>query len=597
MIEIGQAGLIMVGLVLPGWGWARRCGEGLLVAMVFSWLSIFGWVLLATLGGIQLSAVYLILGQGVVGVAGWWLARRSGVTEWGVPWDLKLGVGWAVLPLVAVAIWKAVMQPLSGVDVDFRWNYLAEMMVKTGGLQFYPPTNAEDFAVYFWADGIPPMISSLYAWGYLIAGESARVWTAIPVLMQWVGLLILLRRLGAMAGGAAGGHWALLVGGSSFLLQFSVNLGQETGCTALGAGLIVLGLARKGGRGAWIAGGGAALIAASREYGWAIVGVGLIAHGIAVWKNDRNWKDLQGWLLLLLPAAWYVRTWVISGNPWLSLSMGGVFPVNPIFAEWIDGYRILYGSSLETVAGWQEIGRLSLLAAAPVLLGWAAGALWLRGKPQWAVGMAVGFATMGCWLLSVPYTAGGVFYSMRVLSPLLVLGGAWGGALLAIHLKSRRMRVVVAVALMALTIDASARALTAVANPWTTPLKDWPMVGYAWQQDFWSEQEVFFTEVINVTPGHFVGDASGLQRYFARNDRDYVPWWSPEVRELFAVEPATDPIDVIRSRGIHHLVFHRAEFTQDFLARTGLLARLDGRIQAVRANESFIVFELLPSGQ
>ena len=150
---------------------------------------------------------------------------------------------------------------------------------------------------------------------------------------------------------------------------------------------------------------------------------------------------------------------------------------------------------------------------------------------------------------------------------------------------------------MVLTIDASARALTAVANPWTTPLKDWSMVGYEWQQDFWSQQEAFFDDVIGVTPGRFVGDASGLQRYFARSDRDYVPWWSPEVRELFAADPAQDPIDVIKSRGIHHLVFHRAEFTQDFLARTGVLARLDGRIRAVRANESFIVFELLPSDQ
>lgn len=76
-----------------------------------------------------------------------------------------------------------------------------------------------------------------------------------------------------------------------------------------------------------------------------------------------------------------------------------------------------------------------------------------------------------------------------------------------------------------------------------------------------------------------------MQRYFARQDRDYVPWWSPEVRELFSANPQGDPINGLRSRGINHLVFHRTDFSHDFLVRTGVLSRLDGRIRAVMANE------------
>lgn len=249
------------------------------------------------------------------------------MVQWGVQWDLKLGVGWAVLPLVAVAIWKALAQPLSGVDVDFRWNHLAEMMVKTGGLHFSPPTTTEDFAVYFWADGIPSLISSIYAWGYLVAGETDRVWIAIPVLLQWSGILMVLKKLGDRCEGNDSGNWALLVGGSTFLLQFAVNLGQETGCTALGVGLMVYGILSSGANGrdgnAWLAGAGAALVASSREYGWAIVVTGWAVHAGMNWKAGKDWRDLRGWLLLVLPATWYLRTWVIAGNPWLSLSMGG----------------------------------------------------------------------------------------------------------------------------------------------------------------------------------------------------------------------------------------------------------------------------------
>jgi hypothetical protein len=45
------------------------------------------------------------------------------------------------------------------------------------------------------------------------------------------------------------------------------------------------------------------------------------------------------------------------------------------------------------------------------------------------------------------------------------------------------------------------------------------------------------------------------------------------------------------------MVFHRVDFSRDFLARTGVLAQLAGRVQAVKANDVFVVFELLPSPQ
>ena len=126
---------------------------------------------------------------------------------------------------------------------------------------------------------------------------------------------------------------------------------------------------------------------------------------------------------------------------------------------------------------------------------------------------------------------------------------------------------------------------------------DWPNAGYIWQQEFWTEKEDFFTEVIAEIPGRFVGDASGVQRFFVHQDRDYLPWWSPEIRFLFSAEKASDSIDELRSLGINHMIFHRVDFWQNFLARTGVLAQLDSRVSAVKANDVFVVFELLPSSQ
>ena len=95
------------------------------------------------------------------------------------------------VPSMCVAIWRAVMQPLSGADVDFRWGHLARLIVEKGSLEYYPPVSSDDFALYFWADGIAPLVSGIYAWCYLCAGSMQEIWTAAPVLLQYAGLYVL----------------------------------------------------------------------------------------------------------------------------------------------------------------------------------------------------------------------------------------------------------------------------------------------------------------------------------------------------------------------------------------------------------------------
>ena len=234
--------LLVAGLLVPGWGWAQgaRWPAAGLAAGFISALALLGGVVGFALIGVPLSRGGLAAWLGLVALGGWWFYRRrraGGKVETGNGgrWMLAL----PVLPLVMVAVWRAVAQPLPGADVDFRWNYLAELMVQTGRLDFYPPMAALDFTRYFWADGITPLVSSLYAWTYFATGSLDRHWTAFPVLLQVAGLLGLLHALGSQWGGARGGWLACALGGATFLLQFAFNLGQETGLTALGAGGMV----------------------------------------------------------------------------------------------------------------------------------------------------------------------------------------------------------------------------------------------------------------------------------------------------------------------------------------------------------------------
>ncbi len=602
MSEVLAAAIIAAGLILPGWGWARSWGGGWVEAMVISWLAVFAGVMAAVLLGFAINVLWLGSLLSGVGVAGAWWARRRKVLLFTRPAQLRFGWAWGALPLVVVMLWRALVQPLSGVDVDFRWNYLAELMVELGELQFYPPDGNEDFAVYFWADGIPPLIAGLYAWTYLVAGETNRVWTAIPVLLQWAALLGILGKLGNHWGGSRGAAAALLFAGSTFLLQFSANLGQETACIAIGVGVMVYHLLPKGGergfRELTLAAAGAALVASAREYGWAMAGVGVVYW---VWQQQglrSNFWRWLGWSWLLLPLLWYVRTWVRAGNPWLSLQMGGLFEVNPVFTAWMDHYRAIYGADMGSAKHLKETVVLFARTAAPAWLGLLVGVWFFWRRAGWGLMVCAAAASAVCWWLSVPYTAGGPFYAMRVLSPLLLLGCAWGGAMFARLGEVRgTLQAATGIVLVLAAADASLRALTVPANPWRTDASEWLRAGYTWQTDFRLEQDRFLDEVATTVGGRVLSDSAGVQRHLRMRGVAVLPFWSPEASPLFESNLETDAVAVLRDRGFSHLLVNRSDITLQFLRQTGALDRLDGRIVGVLANDTFALFELVDGPQ
>jgi len=183
MIELGNFSWVLAGLLLPGLGWVMgaRWPAPVLASLVFSALAIFAGVLGFCLIGMKITLPLMAGWLGMIAIAGgcfWWRQTRFALKERGNSeenknWWLAL----PAIPLVLVAIWRATQQPLSGADVDFRWNYLAELLVQTGHLDFYPPKSPDDFSHYFWADGIAPLVSSLYAWTYLATGGFDRHWT------------------------------------------------------------------------------------------------------------------------------------------------------------------------------------------------------------------------------------------------------------------------------------------------------------------------------------------------------------------------------------------------------------------------------------
>jgi hypothetical protein len=588
----------LAGLVLPGLGWALALRWPLpwLAAGLASAGAILAGVLVLVLAGVPVTFASLGLWLVLVGAPGWvraWAARAAvpapvaGAREW---W-----LALPVLPLLAVAAWRALVQPLSGADAGFRWNELALLLAERGNLDFYPPTTVADFTAYFWADGISPLVASLYAWTYLAVGSTDRIWTAIPVLLQVAGLLAVLFGLGRQWGGARGGWFACALGGGTMLLQFACNLGQETGLTALGTGGMIIFLLRwretREARLLVPAALAATLAACAREYG----AIAALAGAGWIFSQGRAWRPALGFALgaALLPLWWHGRVTLLTGNPLYAQEFAD-WPTNPVFAAWMQNYRAIYGDALAQPATWREIARIGLVTALPALLGLASGLALGRKQAGWGLGWALTAGFVAIWIWSMPFTAGGPFYSMRVLSPLLVLGCASGGACLAHWVPGRTHLAGVMIGLTLLSVDASLRAWTIPGNPYSLAPAAWPDAGHRIQLEFERTDRPFLAQVAQVAGGRVLSDSAGLREFFQREGKTYSPLWSPDVAWLFSGEVQPDAAARLRALGFSHLLLKRTSISIDFLQKHGVLASLHGHLRVVMANPTFVLLELEP---
>ena len=586
----------LAGLILPGLGWAfaGRWPLPWLAAGLASAGAILAGVLGLVLAGVPVTFVSLGLWLVLVGAPGWvkaWSLRAVAPASTSVRQEWWLAL--PVLPLLAVAAWRALAQPLSGADAGFRWNELALLLVERGNLDFYPPIRVADFTAYFWADGISPLVASLYAWTYLAIGSTARIWTAIPVLLQTAALLGVLFGLGRQWGGGRGGWLACALGGGTMLLQFAFNLGQETGLTAIGTGGMVLFLLR------WretrevrllVPAALAATVAAcAREYG----AIAALAGAGWIFSQGRAWRPALAFAVgaALLPLWWHGRVYLLTGNPLYAQDFAG-WPTNPVFAAWMRHYRTIYGDTLPHLATWREIARIGLVTAMPALLGLAGGLLLGRKQAGWGLGCALVAGFVAIWIWSLPFTAGGPFYSMRVLSPLLVLGCASGGAGLARWVPGRTHLAGVMIGLTLLGLDAALRAWTIPGNPYSLPPAAWADAGNQIQLEADRTDGPFFSRVAQVVTGRVLSDSAGLREFFQREGKTYSPLWSPDVAWLFSGPVQPDAAARLRALGFSHLLLKRTSISIDFLRDRGVLASLEGHLKVVMANPTYILLEL-----
>jgi len=569
-LVILRLALLLAGLLLPGSMILRalRLPWSLAAAFAGSTATLYVTVLVFACTGTTISLLSLAVALGVVTLAARLVSGRRSATELTSSFACFTNLGWWT-PLYAtfwaIVLYRLATQPLSGPDVYFRWSWLAEQMVQSGTLDFYPPRSRGDFVRYFWAESIPPGIASLYAWAYACAGSKHALWTSPVVALLLLSLHEIIGRIAGRWGGEIVARRAIVFAAACPLLTWAVLIGQETGLTAVAVGGLVWSLHHlrddDGGRWAVLAGLFALVAASTREYG-PVFAVAAVVAAMAMRISGARIM-LLALAALPLAAAWPVRVWLLTGNPFHSLDVGGLFPTNPVFTAWNDAFR-----GPHTAIDGRGLLRYGVLWALPATVGLLAlaGLLIRRLREAWLMAFFT-LLVAGLWYVSVGFTAGGLFYSLRVLSPalaLLIVVAAYGYGLVIRHAMAAKFAAVI-VALIA--IESLPKTLALPENPYRLAVRDWLTAGARFPEWVRAGEHELLAK-LQPLPGHerIIGDNASLQHAFAPSGITVLPIWSPEVAWLFdSAQHAEMVAELWQKSGLRYLVIAKTGPTPDFI--------------------------------
>lgn len=590
--------LLIGGFWLPGWllGRLLRLPTSFGGAVLASAALLMNLILLLDAGGVRLGlgGIGVCLGS-LCAIAAWHVWRRAPSV---VPASIAIArprfdpspywipVGLAFLAIMA----RAILDPLSGFDTGFRWDFLAQQAFRTGSLAYYPATSSSDFLNYAWCDGIAPLVSSLYLWSYLSLGQITP-WATAPVVILVAAVLF--QAIGELAGDAAKMS-ARALAASSALLLWGITMGQETGLTAVTLCLMFAGLERyrETRTSGWLiwAGIAAGTGALAREYGVVYPALGLVV---------LRWYRLPGSAMrsFLVTASvvagpWYLRNAIKTGNPLWPHELAGLFPGNPVQAAYYRAVGELQAqiTGLNALSGAAPL--LLVTAALPLALGLYVGVRdWRRQIPLLVAVVVV----VGLWIWSVGQTSGGLNYSLRVLTPVVALAAAIGGRLGAFGRPSR-LRWLLAGLLGVAALDAGWRSLHL---PWNTHVRWWSEPPLAWRNFSRSTAQFAadpqWAEIARAASGRISlvfhpFDHGVLNRLGS----PALPLFTPEYRFLFAPEADFgDCIRQLRQSGVRFIILASADPFQDRMLAPHPFFRVLATRSPGLVNQNYRLYDVL----
>lgn len=544
--------------------------QALATSFVAAGLLLFFAVLVGDFCQVALTREYLTLMLGAAALVGWLVSKRlrskyrclmMDPQRISTPdWRSEM---WWLIPVAIMTISMVVrwtVDPQSGFDTIFRWDYLARLMADQQSLAHYPPVTAADFAAYPWSDGIPPMAPVMGLWLYLSTGSSAEIIGGVRWLIEFGLTLAMVWQISRRLWDVNGAKVSLLILSTSSLFLSSIAMGQETGLTGI-ALLTVTALLfdyRETPRTAtavWI-GLAAGFCGLCRDYNLIFLPVILGLLALARPRQADWWLAAAAMAATVAP--WYLRNAWITGNPLFPHALGGLFCSNDAHQQFM---RDVFEFWSLFAPRWSILGY-----AKCALIG--TGALLFAALPslkldqfEGKVLAALMITSAALWLTSVSLTAGGWVYSLRVLGPMLPLLAIVGGG--STRLVKGRWRVAAAVLCALLAIDAARRSWIYITFP------DIPALPYTWRE--WRNWDLLLRTQrasplwkILISTAQGEGVVTDHPNFFVlgrRFDGNMISMFSPQVEPLWRDHPSLSLSSLqqaLRKRGIRFVALSGA---------------------------------------
>jgi len=545
----------LFGLIIPGYCTAKllRCRTPWSAALPLSILILFLGALTLNSLGIRLAFPAVLVWEcAVLAVFGIiWLKSSvtSAITSDSIdsnpnsPVMYPLIAGTFLVALIAGSV--SFMVPLSGADTLTRWEFLARQILRYQTLDFYPPVTPADFKRYFTPDAFAPVISISYWWIYAAAGKAVPLAVMPFVLLQYFSLLSLAYHLGERLNSRFAGWLACGILVSSPLFFRGVMIGQETGLTALAMAGAISALADAEGkddrRAFMLAALFAGLGALTREYGLALAGGAIL---FISWRR-MGWRGtfILTYITFILVLPWNLRNWIHCGNPLYTHSLG-IFPTNPVYTALLEKFKAVFGLTHFGIIEWRGLfWQLLKEGSLPLLIGVVLFFRKFRSYGWLSLSSAI---VIVLWLISIGYTNGGLYYSMRVLTPALVLTAVIAAINLAdLSKNSIQSQWIISFAVAAFTMYG---AVTGVIFPThLSAIKSvktmWEIIATKYENPLADTRLLSQLPVIFPAGSRILADNPYAHTLLANNESKYslVPVWSPDVSFLF--DATLSPID------------------------------------------------------
>ena len=504
---------------------------------------------------------------------------------------LFLGICFLVL---AYRLHKA---PLLGADTFFRWDFLAQKLLTLGHFSFYPPMTSQDYKVYFFTDGIPPLVSFSYYWLYSVFRRPVNQLTTLLVMIQFLTLTVLAYHTAKQMFSKLAGMMSIGILLSSPLFIWAVAIGQETGYTAISMGGVLFFMStakrQKDYKSMILAGCSAALGILSREYGWVFLVCGVL---IAMWRGIQR-DSILVFIIITLTIAlpWYVRTWIISGNPFYSNPVGNLFSVNEIHAAILEAYTRVNGFGVNTYERISKLGSHILRnAGMSFFLGTIGSIVFLRKKGYL---MVTAFLCFSVWVYSVKFTANN-FISTRVLTPaIFLLSVSASGWLALLAKRSKKVRVTIGAVITLACAWSFLYVVLYPREPDDLPPGRW--MHAALQSYSNTPSEIYLLDAVKkhvpaTFPFRILSDNAYAHVVLSGIGVEVVPIWSPGVRFIF--DNSLEPEAIrqrLRSTNIFAVLYYPYSINTQYLNQFKFYAHDRNNWNPV-INQSRYVLYLLP---